>query len=569
MARYRPRPDGLYEAETSAGFLPMPLDGYQLSELGYEREAHDPDLRLASNAGGGGASGADPMTPTSVRSAVDAPGSMPPLQSELRRALTIEENTGQITPAEREERAAELDRIGAEQAAARAPSADRFEPDRETISLDDEGSGGEELPRYARTVAFDEKGSWQVRPGYAPAEELLEEEAGQAIDRKASMLDAGERAAQRAALVEREADRAIAQQERQAGEAEIRLAAMRREVGRRQSQIDAERAAVDKLEVDPERIFSGDAGGFAKVIAWIGVLAGGTLQGLHGMARNPGLDALNTTIDRDIRLQKEKIELRRQGVQAQETELERLMAIYGSPKIAEEELRERQLALVSAYAKRATMNSPEDVRANVEQALADYDAQRLARRFEIDQQAQAQVVENWRHVPAQTVQIGGPRPLTKEEKAERKDARVRQIKIDGATGYVASPEAAKDVQKQISGMTHLDRQLGVYEEEIKKADLGNRQARQRLEANFNNLVADLSTATEQGVTRSEDFVQAKAKLGSADEFFGSRESAINRLNATRQYYRRRRNQVIEDNVYSDPDATAPFKRAAPPDVRRE
>lgn len=607
MARYRARDDGFYDVETSAGYLPMPASDYELTQLGFEREG--PDLRLANlDSGGGGTTGSDVTSgggttgqsrqasdraATSVQTATDASGALPPTRTALRRDLEKRAASGDLSAADAEAESDKLSEIEREEKARDARFRDpvmgsesgyaRHRPKTEEINLEEEGGTGGETasapesgPRFARTPAFDSKATWQVQKGNRPSEELLEEETDQAIRAKANMLEAGDRAETRADQLIDVADRAIGQQERSVSEGEIRLRRMREDYAARQAKIDAERAEVDKLEVDPDRIFSGDFGTFARIVAGISILAGGLLMGLQGRPTNPGLDAVNNAIDRDVAKQKEKIARRRQGIADQETELERLMSIYGNPEIAERELRERQMSLVSAYAKRATMNSPEDVRINVANALAEYDSQRLARRFEIDRLAQDQVTENWKHTPAATVQVGGPRKMTKEEReayrderADKRDARVRQVKVDGKIGYVAAPEAAKDVQKQISGMGHLESQLADYEEEIKRSSLDDIDTRRRLEAKFNNIVADLSLSQEQGVTRSEDFDQAKAKLGSAEEFLGSKAGALTRTRSTREYFRRRRNQVIEDNVYLDPDAVTPFKRAAPKGARRE
>jgi hypothetical protein len=390
MARYRPLSDGLFEVETSAGPMPLATTEEELQANGYEPADAPPRLppppgRLALNDGAGGAPGA--LETRSDVGPLMGPGSgaggapAQRLDQDLFRgapnAPELVRPDERVTSVTKESRPIQV-------TGSREPEPAKG-PRTKTVSVRTGprtgGSGKAGMVPVGQVV---KKGK-PVNP------ELLEAESDAAIDQRLAIQARGDRDAERAERLGEAADSALAQQEKAISADEIKLEAQRKEYARRQSTIDKERDAVDKLEVDPDKVFSDNGGTFAKVLAGLSILAGGALQGVNRMGSNPGLDAINQAIDRNIADQKEKIARRRQGVADKETELERLMTIYGNPEIAERELRSRQMALVNAYAKRATQDSPEDVQANVQAALADFEAQRVQQRMAIDQAAQDDV----------------------------------------------------------------------------------------------------------------------------------------------------------------------------------
>lgn len=83
--------------------------------------------------------------------------------------------------------------------------------------------------------------------------------------------------------------------------AELEAAARQSELQQRQQDFDASVKALSKASVDPNRFWASRTTG-QKIAAGISVFFGGFLQGATGGA-NPGLEALNTQIDRDIKAQ--------------------------------------------------------------------------------------------------------------------------------------------------------------------------------------------------------------------------------------------------------------------------
>lgn len=418
----------------------MSSNDYMLRQLGYSPESPVPPPagRLAQVEGSGstgsggnygsGATGSGtaisdesgggnrwsyggPPAPTSVEQSTDQPGGAPPSKSAVEAEIL---NNPNLSGIEKEERLREVypERADNELSARTPPVADRFAPQQDIIDLDSEEeqvAAGNALPRSVYVPAQDAKSSWTIHKAKGMDQGLLEADSDAAIDQKLALQQQGEIEARRAGLMTDAADRALTMTEKQLSQDQIKWGRIKRDLETRQARIQDERDEVDQLKVDPDRIFAGEGGTWAKILAGISILAGGLLMGLQGRQTNPGIDAVNGAIERDIRAQKEKIEARRRGLGGKETELERLMQIYGNPEIAERELRNRQLALVSAYAKRATMNSPDDVRANVDAQLADFDAKRVREQMQLDQLLRDDVVEQWKHMAGQTVGVGVPK----------------------------------------------------------------------------------------------------------------------------------------------------------------
>lgn len=440
MARYRPLSEGLFEVETSAGPMPLATTEEELQANGYEPADAPPRLppppgRLALNDGAGGAPGA-PETRSDV-GPVMGPGSGAggaPAQrldqdlfSGAPNAPELERPDERRTSVTKETQPISIG-AGAEGDARKAAG-----PRTKTVTVKGAPRGGGGKAGMVPVGQVVKKGK-QVNP------DLLEAESDAAINQRLAIQERGDRDAERAGRLGEAADSALAQQEKAISADEIKLEAQRKEYARRQAQIDAEREEVDKLEVDPDKVFSDNGGTFAKVLAGLSILAGGVLQGMHGMARNPGLDSIREAMDRNVADQKEKIARRRQGLSDQETELERLMTIYGNPEIAERELRNRQMALIEAYAKRTTQDSPDDVRANVQAALADFEAQRVQQRMAIDQAAQDDVTVQERYSSGGTGAGGGvPARLDGNGKKALGDIRAAKASLHR---FLATHEAA-------------------------------------------------------------------------------------------------------------------------------
>lgn len=393
MARYRSLEDGSFELDTPAGPLPVAATEDQLLAEGHEPDAGiappslaglppPPTGRLALDDGAGG-QGNSPATASDAPSPLGGLGSgsggAPNYGSGggTEGAPAVPVSGGSGAPRSGGDRAEEKPR---EQAPAPATKRIRISGSAPAASAAPTRSGSGKPVEVARTVKLGKKVS----------QDQLDADSDAEIDVRLAAQNKADRDAGRAQRLGEVADADLARQEREISADEIKATRMRDEYARRTREIEDGRREVDEMEVDPDQLF-GDGITFPKIMAGISIIAGGVLQGLKGLDKNPGLEAINQAVERNIAMQKERIARKRQGVADKETELERLMKIYGNPEIAERELRERQLGLAEAWAKRTMMDAPEDVQANLQTYFADRGQQRAKERMAIDQAAQDDV----------------------------------------------------------------------------------------------------------------------------------------------------------------------------------
>jgi hypothetical protein len=591
MARgYRAREDGLFEVETPGlGFVPVHWGEDQLRAQGLEplsppsgRQAFVGDTPVEQGPPPAGGQAA----PRAPESRLDA-GKPSTVAGEFSRYL---ETTGGETPAEefpasfRDDRGAtpgvrsllegkSASDLILEKAREKLPESDpaaekkgpRTEEYRPGGGAANFGGGaGAGRPRYSTTKARDVRAAWRVDKGpqLDPENEEFRSEAE--IDTRLNMQERADREEERALRnVEEYEKRVLAPQARQISTDELKLDRMRQEYAKRQKEIDDERAAVDKLEVDPNRIFA-EKGAWASVLAGISILAGGALQGLQGRGNNPGLDAVNAAIDRDIQLQKDKYARRREGLREKETAYERLMNTYGNPEMAEAELRNRQSALAEAWAKRHAMKSgAEDVQANLQQAFNERDLARVEERRQLDQAFGDRISEQWQHVPAQTVQVGGPRPL-------KPDARKRIVTLpDGRRAFAVDEQVGQKSQEQVKfdariadaaqRLVHLRSQPGA------KTD-------PELRGQIEGAAADLFIGLKSGANLG---TLDKGSLDFRTEWTGNPNDLIDmggadaKLKEVARAAKGRISDTINYNLYADPDATQPLGRPGPTSARSD
>lgn len=562
MARgYRAREDGLFEVETPGlGFVPVHWGEDQLRAQGLEPLA-PPEGRLAQvdHSGMGGAPGFEsggnvPESRTDAGgggwdpSMGGAPGfvSNPNAGTGTQSSVANEQEDTPMTATN-----PETGKVG--EVKPKGPKTEEYKP----------GAGAQEpppRPRYATTKARDVKAAWRVDKGPQLNEENEFNRDFAEGETRRNMQQRADREEERALRnVEEYEKRVLAPQARQVSTDELKLDRMRQEYARRQKEIDTERAAVDKLEVDPNRLFN-EKGAWASVLAGISILAGGALQGLQGRGSNPGLDAVNAAIDRDVQLQKEKYARRREGLREKETAFERLMNTYGNPEMAEAELRNRQSALAEAWAKRHAMKSgAEDVQLNLQQAFANRDLARVEERRQLDQAFGDRISEQWQHVPAQTVQVGGPRALKPEQ-------RERMVRIDGKTGFVVAGNAREKVQESVNTFDHLDQMLAEYQALATNPDLGPNDRKRALGALKERLGPSMAVLQGQGAMSEGERANVDNGLGSPEDMVNITDAKA-RVDATRRFFRTKRDGVVSSQVYQDPDATTPWQGAAPRSVR--
>lgn len=225
-------------------------------------------------------------------------------------------------------------------------------------------------------------------------------------------------------------------------------------IAEKRQKIDADRAAVDQLKVDPKHYIK-DLGTFGTFVAAIGAIAGGIRAGLQG-GPNHFLQMVQGAIDRDIQNQKDAIDLRRQGLAGEETALERLTQELGDPVLAEKELRLRQEGTFAAMAQKFAIDAHDkEIQASVAAALAEQNQKRLLQAAEINQAFGDKIVQSSRYVPGSvTVVGGGPRlPKSKEEWDLAEKIRQSQIRVRGKEATVRAGGDATVRSRVIEGLT--------------------------------------------------------------------------------------------------------------------
>jgi hypothetical protein len=447
---------------------------------------------------------------------------------------------------------------------------------------DDESSSGATRGLERFGAKLEDDGLGELRAGLAPAERRerptfarvpeRDQLAGYTVERKNVNRDtmrdldkAEERAGESgkvAALgqasgeVRQNADAAyrlgerLIDEEEAIREQERRNNAWRTELAARQRGIDDERRAVDSLEIKPDQMFEGHE--WARGIAAIAIIAGGGLQGMKGLSSNPALDAINQAMDRSVALQKDKRDNRRQGVRDKETELERLTKIYGSPDMAEAELRDRQMQLLRGYGVKAALDAGNhQAAANVEAAFAEADAARAASRLEREA-ALADVVRA-SHVitPEHSVQTGGPRPRKPQEIE-------RQISRNGQPiGFVVAPNAREKVQEAVTTWGLSADGARRMREIAALATAGNLDAQREYNSIRSAVLARINVARGQGAMSEGDQANAEQGFPDISKLTVTRAEAETRLRAQESLAREQMNAVLRDNVYVDLDATTP------------
>lgn len=199
-----------------------------------------------------------------------------------------------------------------------------------------------------------------------------------------------------------------------------RLASTQLLIDSEKAELDNERGKIQALEADPYRYWASKGVG-TKILAAIGMLGGGLLQGLHG-GENQFMKLVQNTMAEDKAERMNRIKVRERGFKLREGEWEKKREKLGTD-IADVETEGRQLASVAAqlrtYARTAGVNN-QALAAKVEAEAAKYDAESLLKYAEVDSKYGDKIVESIRNVPDQFV--GGAPKV--------KDSDVHQLSAD-------------------------------------------------------------------------------------------------------------------------------------------
>lgn len=419
-------------------------------------------------------------------------------------------------------------------------------------------------PRYGKIKGGDKRVSFTrtaATPGFANIEPAL---ADASIDSKL--------AAQQAADVETaslnaqsgQAGRDVRQAQNEYDTYAAQKAAHEQEYRQKQAAIDKERADVENLKVDPNRWWANKSTG-GKIMAVLSMMAGGALQGMGRTKNNPGYDMIRQSIQDDIDEQKARRQMRLEGLHTRQTEFDRLVAMYGSPALAEKELQNRQLAVSNAMAKKLAIDSKvPEVQARLSDFLAQSDRTRALEQADIDQKYGEHVAEQWANIPDRYVQTGGM-PALKPEQRER----VITYNNGQSRGFVVAGNARDKVQSAVTGYENLTNTIGQLRALAAQASTGNLDAQRAYNSLRSAALTEANVLRGQGAMSEGDQKNIEAGMPDVSKLTTTRHEAETKLKEQEGWSRARLHSTIRDNVYLDPNAAMP---AAPGDssgLRRE
>lgn len=417
-------------------------------------------------------------------------------------------------------------------------------------------------PRYAMVPAADRRAAFSVdRSGVNPEDwkRFEQGEAGALDERKQAATDdmrrqqieGGVQSAQMGYDARAE-EVAMAARQRQAD-------AMAADYQRRAAAIDKERAAIDSLDVKPDKLFGGATWG--KAIAAISVLAGGVLAGLKG-GKNQALEALNDIADRSAAEKRAEWERRSKGLVGKESDFGRLVSLYGTPQAAEAELRDRHRLLIQRWAeKRALDSNVAGAPDQLKMQFAQWDQERAAGVIDRQQKLSDHVREAWQNTPAHAVQLGGERPLSKEERG-------RMVQLsDGQHVFARTEGQATEVQKMltpgsnvIAGLADLKRLASTIRGGVDITPLRLSETKMRMKTIADNLSGTLGQMLGENRLNDTILKQRMEMLGDPDVVI--RGAADNAIEETARLARRQEHSIVRDYLYRDRETTT---SAASPD----
>lgn len=217
------------------------------------------------------------------------------------------------------------------------------------------------------------------------------------------------------------------------------------ELAARQQDFDATVKQLASFRADPNRFWASRTTG-QRVALVASMALGGFLQGVHG-GSNPALDAINQSIDRDLRAQELNYSALRDTANAKQTAFSMAMQKYGSVDAARAAAKASMLDAMQAQIREQAANSQNAEAQNRADAML---AQLEGAKTQMIQQGIA-------FSPARTVSTG---PKF----------------IDPATGLVYSEQEAKAISGQIRS-TGLETAKGLMLEAGKAAAAGNEEAK--------------------------------------------------------------------------------------------
>ena len=566
---YQLQPDGSALVETPAGAIRMTMDEARLQELGYAPAPVPPELSMLGPGSGAMAQGGGAGGVGNVPEAADFDRSGQNLAQGGRPAQMLDQDIleGAAGDPTKQKLSPNTEVVNItrethpQKAGEPTPTGRRGAP---TTDIDTGGGGGpdpRDRPRFVKVGGKDIRAGFTKQLGVG-REALDEAElalADASIDKKLSAQNIAERDTTRAETASAALGRQIRREEQAVREQEQRDRGMAEDYQKRQAAIDKERAAIENLDIKPDTLF--DKEDWAKVIGSIVAIVGSVGHGFSGKGGPTPMDRLVEAQDRSIARQKERREMRRQNLVSRESELERIEKHYGDPRLAEAELRDRQRMLIQQYGQKMLLDAgATDSLDKFKAQLAGWDEERAHGRLEREQKLGDKVVEQWQYIPERSVQVGGQKPLTDEQ-------RKRLVNVNGQRGFVPGESDRRPIQESVSSLEHLGGQLDRLQQIVDQTGVSDVDKQRQIEALVGSLGPSLAVAQGQGAMSDDERKAIANRLGDAQSFLGSKDRAKTLIGETKQFFQAKKDAVVRGSVYSDPDATTPMQ-GAPSRTRR-
>lgn len=385
-----------------------------------------------------------------------------------------------------------------------------------------------------------------------------EDARGVHIDLMGKKQDLSEQEFQlRRAELERERDNTLnqAMQARvQADEARAKEVELEQLKNEELKKIDLARQNYKSKKVDSNRLFSGSGGGVNAFAALIAAALGGWQQSRIG-GSNPGVDAVNQAIDRDIADQERQRALAGENFNEAQSEYAQKIRDGMDPERAREEIRLHQLDEAKA--------ALEHVRANTKLGYLDVEAEKMNVALEeetlktltgLQERIGSEVT--MKHVPGRAATRGGVVPLTLKEAAEEAKLKAQMgeayVSVDNSErvlrgeskdpkdiywngklkGKAVTVDEGKQIRAKLGGadelMLKVDRLKRLASKEWSSLDPADHKMAK-------SLIADLHLELKNekhyamGVLAGPDLDMLKDVVSNPNDFWNNRSSSLKQL----------------------------------------
>lgn len=452
-------------------------------------------------------------------------------------------------------------------------------------------------PRYTaptpdREIMKSRKVAYEGAPPLTPEQQAQVGETTQrlgdyredAARRRQSEMEYEATALEQAHLADREA--LVAQQEdvamRQARQNERNQ--MLQTLGQK---INESRTAAENATAPTSDNFWKEKGAVGSLLAGIGIVIGGYLQGKTG-GQNPALELVKGQISQYVADRKEEYALLEGKVGAAESEYGRMLQLWGDPETAEHMLRVEKTGLVAALAKnRAEQVGTTAYKQAAATFLDDWRAEQDQAALQAMTSGGAKIEEEYQTIPGRAGGVVRPDPLKAMEDAARfrkayvaatgqepppqlsgeaaEKQLARKVRLpEGDIVWAKDPASATGYQGVLDSFSGLQANFARQRELIEKTGKsGDPAIRQELQGLVQSNKLYLKNLEQLGAITSADQELVSPLVGERAETFFKFDTASKAALETAERHARQRVDATRKNLYQDSQITKPIEAARP------